>query len=349
MSAGKLDREDLDYVLSASPNLWEPLRGKRLLITGGTGFFGCWLLETLAWANEQLALNVEAVVLSRDATAFARKWPHLAALSGVQFIPGDVRDFVFPAGDFSHVIHAAAETSASLGAENPDLTTEIIIGGTRRVLEFAERVRPQRVLFVSSGAVYGRQPPGMFLVPENHPQALADGTPRTAYGEAKRQAEELMAAYQSRSGREVAVARGFAFVGPYLPLDQRFAVGNFVNDALQGRTIQVKGDGLARRSYLYGADLALQLWSLLLDPRGVGTFNVGAEEHHSIREIAELVARAAGGGLSIELAKTPLAPVGSVDWYVPDTRLMRDRLGLTPRFGLLQAIAKTLSFHGRSR
>ena len=110
---------DLDHILDHTRELWEELRGERLFITGGTGFFGCWLLESFAWANDRLGLKASVLVLTRNPDAFQRKSPHLAANPAILFHPGDVRSFVFPSGSFSHVIHAATESSARLNVEAP--------------------------------------------------------------------------------------------------------------------------------------------------------------------------------------------------------------------------------------
>ena len=111
--------EDLDHVLAHTEGLWDELRGQRIFITGGTGFFGCWLLESFAWANEKLNLGAKAVVLSRNPDAFHKKAPHLASNTSIAFHAGDVRDYEFPKGSFTHVIHAATESSTRVNEENP--------------------------------------------------------------------------------------------------------------------------------------------------------------------------------------------------------------------------------------
>ena len=151
--------DDLDHVLTHTQGLWEELRGGRLFLTGGTGFFGCWLLETFAWANDRLGLGAEAVVLTRDAAAFGRKAPHLAGRTDLRFHTGDVRDFAFPDGRFTHVIHAATEASVPLNNDAPLTMLDVIVQGTRRTLDFARQCGSPKVLLTSSGAVYGRQPP----------------------------------------------------------------------------------------------------------------------------------------------------------------------------------------------
>ena len=142
---------DLDHVLAHTKDLWDDLRGARLFITGGTGFFGCWLLESLLWADEQLGLGASAVVLTRSPAAFARKAPHLAGHPAIQLHEGDVRGFTYPSGPFSHVIHAATEASATLNAEAPLRMFDTIVEGTWRVLALARRVGARKFLFTSSG------------------------------------------------------------------------------------------------------------------------------------------------------------------------------------------------------
>jgi nucleoside-diphosphate-sugar epimerase len=149
---------DLDHVLAHTPGLWDELRGARIFVTGGTGFFGCWLLESFAWANHHLKLGASAVVLTRNPKAFRTKAPHLASYSAIELHSGDVRSFDFPPGKFTHVIHAATEASAKFNDENPLLIFDTIVEGTRRVLELARHSGAKKFLLASSGAVYGRQP-----------------------------------------------------------------------------------------------------------------------------------------------------------------------------------------------
>lgn len=338
---------DLDHILAHTAGLWDDLRGERIFITGGTGFFGCWLLESFTWANDRLALGAEATVLTRDPGAFRARAPHLAAHPAVTLHRGDLRSFSFPPGTWSHVIHAAAATRSSEGGEDPLVVFESLTHGTRRALEFARLYGASRFLLTSSGAVYGRQPAGMAHIAEDYAGAPAPSENRAAYGEGKRAAELLCTLYARRYGLEAKIARCFAFVGPYLPLDVHYAIGNFIRDGLRGGPIEIEGDGTPYRSYLYAADLAIWLWTILFRGQCCRPYNVGSEEAMTIDAVARAVAEAFDCQPAVRVAKRPEAgePGGR---YVPSTRRAAEELGLQQLIGLPWAIRRTVVFE-RSR
>jgi len=335
---------DLEHILAHTQGLWEELRGQRLFITGGTGFFGCWLLESFAWANDKLGLDASALVLTRDPSAFAKKAPHLAAHPAIQLHVGDVRSFEFPAGRFSHIIHAATEASARLNEEDPLRMLDTIVQGTRRALDFARHCGATKFLLTSSGAVYGRQPPDLTHIPEDYPGGPDPTDPRSAYGEGKRVAEMLCVLYARQYGLQAKIARCFAFVGPYLPLDAHFAIGNFIRDGLQGGPIQVKGDGTPYRSYLYAADLAIWLWTILLRGEPCRPYNVGSEFGLTIKDLAYMVAHASGPHVELQIAWQP-APSKPAERYVPSTQQAQSELSLRQRVDLGESIQRTIAWH----
>jgi len=334
---------DLNHILEHTHNLWEGLRGERIFITGGTGFFGCWLLESLLWAVDRLDLNCRATILSRSPDVFRMKAPHLAGHEAVSVIQGDVCTFEFPAGTFSQVIHAATESSARLNVENPLQMLGTIVEGTRHTLEFAKTCGAQSFLLTSSGAVYGRQPAGMTHISEEYIGAPDPLDPKSAYGEGKRVAEYLCALYAD-THLKPKIARCFAFVGPYLPLDIHFAIGNFIRDALHGGPIIVKGDGTPQRSYLYAADLAIWLWTILFRGQTLRPYNVGSEESVSIAETALGVSRSVSPEIPVEIRgiANPSLPV---EQYVPSTRRARLELDLHEDMNLNEKIQRTLHWH----
>ena len=336
----RLDTEDLNHILNHTPGLWKEVQGQNIFVTGGTGFFGCWLLESFLCANDQLGLRATAVVLTRSPESFAAKAPHLASHPAVRLIQGDVRTFEYPAGEFPIVIHAATEASAKLNQEDPLLMFETIVEGTRRTLEFARTHGTRRFLLTSSGAVYGKQPPEMTHLPEDHLGAPDPMDPNAAYGEGKRAAEMLCRLYADRFGLEAKLARCFAFVGPHLPLDAHYAIGNFIRDALRNGPISINGDGSPLRSYLYAADLAVWLWTILLKGQTCRPYNVGSDRSISIAELADLVRRAVNPDLEIIVARQPDASQPP-QRYVPSTERAGNELDLESWIPLEAAIERT--------
>lgn len=320
-------------------------RGQSFFITGGTGFFGMWLLESFARANDALALGMRATVLTRNPAAFALKAPHLAHRPDIKLHQGDLRTFAFPDGQFTHVIHAAADTGVWTRNASTDGLTERIADGLRHLLDFTVAAGVQKFLHISSGAVYGPQPAALTRVPEDHP-GLAEPLPSgAAWAEGKRGAEQQCIAHANQHGYALKIARCFAFVGPHL--DESYAISNFIRDALHGRPIQVTGDGTPHRSYLHAADLALWLWTMLFAGLAGRAYNVGSPAGLSIAEVARTVALVAGEVLPVNIAKTP-SPGRPPDRYVPAVDRAEAELGLRVWIPLNDGIRKTLAWQRRA-
>jgi dTDP-glucose 4,6-dehydratase len=341
-----LPRADLEHVLDHTRDLWDELRGARLFVSGGTGFFGGWMVESLLHAQDRLALGAEAIVLTRGPKAFEERVPHLASHPAVRVHEGDVRDFAFPDGPVSHILHLATESGPGF---TPAASFATAVHGTERVLELARGRGARSLLLASSGAVYGPQPPHLDRLDEDYAGAPRPEDPTSGYAQGKRAAEHLCAIEASTSGLEVKIARCFAFVGPLLPLEANFAIGNFIRDALAGEPIHVNGDGTARRTYLYAADLAIWLWTILFRGRSGRPFNVGAEDDLSISELAGYVADVVRPGLPVEVTASP-TPGRLPARYVPSTDRARNELGVTPTFGLDDGIRRTADWYsGRQK
>ncbi len=335
---------DLNYILNKTSLLWEEMRDQRIFITGGTGFFGCWLLESFVWINKKLNLNAEAWVLTRNIANFARQRPILFHQPSLKFMEGDVRHFTYPTHHFSHLIHAATDTNDQLNREEPLTVFDSITQGTKHVLEFARRSKVKKILLTSSGAVYGRQPPDITHIPESYPIQFCATEAKSTYGVGKCTAEHLCYLYAKQYGLDIKIARCFAFVGPYLPLDGHFAIGNFIHDCLHGDTIQIKGDGTPFRSYLYAADLAIWLWTILFKGKTIYPYNVGSDEDFSLAEVARIVASTFAKPITVNILRQK--PVNLIaERYVPDINRARQELHLTVEIKLAAAIKATTEWY----
>ncbi|HEU5400649.1 MAG TPA: NAD-dependent epimerase/dehydratase family protein, partial [Terriglobales bacterium] len=335
---------DLDHVLSHTKGVWEPLRGKSVFITGGTGFVGTWLTESLLWANDSLRLDVNLTILTRNPDAFRSRSPHLAGHPSVSLLAGDVSKFTFPRGTFPFIVHAATARQFEPTQVSPAGAFDTDINGTRHVLDFAATHGTERLLFTSSGAVYGKQPPSITHVPEDYPGAPLTSEPNSVYGQAKRASEWLCGMYARQYGFTAVIARLFAFVGPHLPLDANFAVGNFIRDVLAGGPVRISGDGTPYRSYLYAADLAVWLWTLLVRGESAHPYNVGSGEALSIAELAEQVVASTKPDTPVEIARAANPGVPAAR-YVPSVERAKTELGLPPLISVKEGIRRTYEWH----
>lgn len=331
-----LPAEDLEHILAHTADLWPELRGSRLFITGATGFFGKWLLESIAAANDILDARLSATLLSRNPAGFAAEIPRLALRPEFEWLQGQSENFDFPAGRFDHVIHLATPSAAEVGAGDTALLVSAL-HGMQRVLQFARQAGASRLLLASSGAVYGPQPAHLSHIPEDYPGALDLRQPMSAYGELKRMSE-LMCAMTPEV--DCVIARGFSFVGPYLPMCDKFAVGSFIRDALAGGPIRIRSDGSPLRSYLYAADLAVWLLTMLVRGRTGTAYNLGSDYALTLRELAEGIAAAMPAACRVEVTGTPGA---AANRYVPDISRAGTELGLRVAINIEAAIARSVA------
>ncbi len=302
------------------------LEDKRIFLTGGTGLLGKWFLEYF------LTLKAELVVLSRDPEHFKASFPKFVKYSRVSFSFGDIRSFKFPKGDFDYVIHAAMPVSSDHKLIDSPEMFSIAVDGTKHLLEFGKQANVKRFLYVSSGAIYGKPSDGMSLIAETYPLR-----PVTAYGRGKLESESLCEA----SGIESVSARCFSFIGPYMPLNANFAIGNFIGNCLRNEAIEIRGDGTPLRSYMYGADLVEWLLTILVKGEAGRAYNVGSDHAVSILELATLVQEVAGCHQPIVRCKeadTMTPP----ECYVPSIDLAKKELGLSLTIDLPKSIAMTL-------
>jgi nucleoside-diphosphate-sugar epimerase len=339
-----LPQDDLDLVLSLTPEFWSRFGGARLFITGGTGFIGAWLLQVLQHANDRLGSRIELVVLTRDPERARQQAPHVLSRPDTSLLAGDVSTFAGPVGTLDFCIHAATDVGNPFKAGDPLKVFDSIVLGTRRVLDLALANGASRFLLTSSGAVYGSQPASLERVAETYVGAPDPLQPGAAYGNGKRAAEWLAAAYAAQAlqaGFEPCIARIFALIGPGLPLNGPFAAGNFVRDALAGQAINVQGDGRPLRSYLYMADLCVWLLRILASGASGQAYNVGSENAVSIAALARKIVDAAGTNTPIEI-QTAAASDAPAPRYVPDTLKARHGLGLAEYTPLKTALLKTI-------
>jgi dTDP-glucose 4,6-dehydratase len=268
--------------------------------------------------------------------------PHLAGRAEFEWLGGHPASFDFPERRYDCILHLATATSAHLGQTDPRQMLETKLASICRSLDFARRRGVSRLLIASSGAVYGPQPAHLSRIPETYAGAPDPMDPASAYGQGKRLVEQMCAITPDV---DCIVARCFSFIGPHLPLDGRYAAGNFLRDAVAGGPIVIQGDGKSVRSYLHAADLTIWLLTLLLRGKPGRAYNVGGNEAITVLELARKIAAIAPRPVDI-LVKG--AKENSADrlpnTYVPDIERASSELGLDAWLDLTQALRRTMEW-----
>ena len=313
-----------------------PPRGtaRTLLVIGGTGFFGKSVLD--AFARGLLApWDIGRVIAqARDTGRLARESPELHG-AGVTLVDADIaRATELPAADY--VIHAACSADAQRYRDDPEGERRSILAGVEHFCALAPAALPgARIVYCSSGAVYGAQPAGVAALDEAFAPAPVAGLAdyKRAYAEAKREAEARIAAL-GHAGMSVAVARCFAFVGAYLPRDGHFAIGNFLADGVAGRPVAVAARHSVWRSWMHADDLVRWLLTIAdAASPACPIYNVGSDEALLVEHAARIVAERFG-----TRALLPERTSDMVDRYVPDIARARRELGLSLTHDLASAV-----------
>jgi dTDP-glucose 4,6-dehydratase len=328
IEAENIVRQDCDRVLKVGAEVLGEIGDSKILITGGTGFMGAWIVEMVLRLNESKRAAAKVYVLGRDKERFERNLGHLVESPFLEFIRCDVRNIADIPKDIEYVIHAAGTPDNRTHATNPIETMVSIAEGTHAVLQAADRVSNLKMFVnVSSSSVYGAQPLELPQIPESYSGLLANSQVAASYAEAKRYGEALSNAARSEARIPVVVVRPFSFVGAYQPLDAPWAVNNFIQDALNKRPIRILGDGQTVRSVMYGADMALWMLAIMSRAKSGQVYNVGSDEGTTIERLAEKVASKFSPAPEVLLNASLSGSIPNTI-QVPDTDMAKRNLGL---------------------
>ncbi|PPS21347.1 NAD-dependent epimerase/dehydratase family protein [Brachyspira murdochii] len=326
--------EDNHFIFNQLKNLTDlnKLNYSNILLTGGTGLFGKSILNFLMYIRQYYSFDI--TILTRNKYSFLFDNPDYNT-DFIHFINGDIRNFNSDK-EYDYIIHAAAPASEKLERENPLEMYSIILDGTKNIINIASKMNVKKLLFTSSGAIYGEQYESIKSFKENY-----YGNPITYYGKAKKISEELFLT----SNINVSIARCFAFVGPYLNLNIHFAIGNFIRDVIQNKNIIIKGDGRPLRSYLYTADLVIWLFTILLNSENRSVYNVGSSYEISIYDLAKKVSNLGinyTGNIEILTKPNYNYPTPK---YIPDNSKIIEGLKVKENYTLDESINRTMEWN----
>jgi nucleoside-diphosphate-sugar epimerase len=334
--------EDLEHIYQNTQDIWESFRGKSIFVTGGTGFFGKWLLESFIYVNEKLSLNAKITTLSRNPEAFLTEYPfYKEHTNTVHFVKGDILTYDFNLEEkFQFIIHAATSSDEKANLSNPIILADSIIKGTKNILNFATKNPIVSFLNISSGAIYGNQPAEISKIKESDCFGIDLYNPKASYYESKRASEMYASLYCEQHNLPVKTARCFAFIGPYLPLEKHFAIGNFINDVLNEKNIIIRSSGTSVRSYMYMSDLVIWLLTILIKGKNNTPYNVGSDFPVTIKNLAEQISKNTKSSVIIHNAYEK----STDNVYIPNIE-KSCLLGLSIKVDLVDSIGKTLKFY----
>lgn len=311
-----------------------------LLIIGGTGFFGKSFLDSFRrgvlnkWGVDKI------IAMARSADQLKITAPQLLS-KNVELVNADVglTDYL-PSADY--VIHAAASTDERNYVSRPETERTNIEVGVYNYCRLAPKFHANsKIVYVSSGAVYGVQSPNIpFLKEDSLSLNLEDmSIHKRSYAKAKRNSEMAIKLLSEEHGLSTSIARCFSFVGPWLPRDQHFAIGNFLKNGIEGKTIHVKATSPVYRSYMYSDDLVNWLMSIAQNASSsCDVYNVGSDYEISIIDLAKLISRICSVSVSSEAVCSDV-----VDRYIPSIEKAKTSLGLELNTDLVECISYTIN------
>ena len=295
-TAADIVNKDLAYICGNLKEEFGAMAGKRLLIVGGAGFLGYYLVQSVLHFNQTAAAPIRLTVYDN----YIRGVPAwLSALKGTanlelvkhdisQPLPSDIPDFQF-------IVHAGSIASPIYYKKYPIETMDANVNGLRSLLEYAKarKDKPGKVegfLFYSSSEIYGDPTPDMIPTPETYRGNVSCTGPRACYDESKRYGETLCVNFVQQHGIPIKVARPFNNYGPGLKITDTRVLPDFARDVLNGRDIIMKSDGSPKRTFCYVADAVTGYYKVLVKGKPGEAYNVGVETPEiSVLELAEKV------------------------------------------------------------
>lgn len=255
----KIVEEDIKSIIQKADFL-SKLNNKNILLIGGTGFFAKWFIILIDYLNNVFSFNISLTITIRSYKKFVSEFINIIDINKYQYIESDIENLKLDNKDFDFVLYFASPDPYVIDEEK---LYNMIAQGTENIVNIFENANIERLIFTSSGAVYGCN---------YHNSKETDiCKPNSIYAKAKKYAEELIL----QSNINISIARCFVFNGPFNEKHNYFAMANFIDSVINNRDIIINGDGSPIRSYLYMADAIYWLLTILLKSKNKSIYNVG--------------------------------------------------------------------------
>jgi len=343
MNKNQIDfiKKDCEDTATWSLKLLNDLKNQKVYVAGGTGFMGSWIAEFISFLNDNYQFNASLIIVSRNTESFREEKKHLAHRKDIQFINKDVRNLNEIPSDCSYIIHAAASPDNRAHMSNPIETISTITKGTDNLIDSAFRLpNLKKFLYLSSGQVYGKCVSENEFISESDFGPLDCNKITSIYPEAKRLAEATCCAYSSQYKLPNVIARPFSFIGPYQSLSKPWAINNFINDALNNKTIRIIGNGEPVRSFMYPADLVVWILKILVSGKLNTAYNIGSPMGISLKDAAKKIVQIAQTNVNIDIRFNN----NDSNHFVPDITLCEKELGLKLNYDIDKTFRRSIEW-----
>lgn len=354
---------DLDYCCAQLRDELSRMAGGRLLLTGGAGFLGYYLVHAIVEWNRRVSRSdgITLTVLDNYIRGVP-DWLGRLRDDRLNTVEHDVtQPLPSKCADFDYLIHAASIASPTFYRRHPIATMDANVDGLRLLLERARQLqdagRPVRgFLFFSSSEIYGDPEAAAIPTPETYPGRVSSTGPRACYDESKRYGETLCVNFAQQYGLPVTMARPFNNYGPGLKITDRRVIPDLARDLLNGRDLVLHSDGSPRRTFCYATDAIIGYYKILTKGRAGHAYNIGREGPEvSMKELAETIARAGSdlfdyaGQVVTEKSADSQYLVDNPQRRCPIIAKARQELGFEPTVTLDDGLRRTLLWYAGNR
>lgn len=300
MNSSDVVSQDVDYMVGKLNNELSKLSGNKILLTGGGGFLGYYLVNTvIGWNRLRIKSKLDTIELVVYDN-FMRGLPDwLSNFESEGLLEVKQHDVLEPLpsdlGDISYIIHAASVASPIYYRKHPIETMDANVNGLRNLLEFFKKRKDDGkfvggLLYFSTSEIYGDPDPKNIPTSEDYRGNVSCTGPRACYDESKRYGETLCVNFAKQYGLPIKIARPFNNYGPGLKITDGRALPDFCRNVLAGEDIVLLSDGAPTRTFCYVADAVIGYFKVLIHGRTGESYNIGTEEPEiSIKQLAEMV------------------------------------------------------------
>lgn len=298
LNAADVVQQDLENIVRNLETELKQLAGKNILITGGAGFLGYYLVQALLHWNDQAESDqkIEVVIYDNFMRGIPEWLEQVRENERLDLVRHDITD-PLPETDvpFHYIIHAASIASPIYYRKFPLETMDANVNGLRYLLDYAKSRKEtgepvEGFLFYSTSEIYGDPDPANIPTPETYRGNVSCTGPRACYDESKRFGETLCVTYANEFDLPVTIARPFNNYGPGLKITDRRVIPDFMRDVLNGKNIVMHSDGSPTRTFCYITDAITGYFKILVNGRPGESYNIGVSEPEiSMKELANRI------------------------------------------------------------